>query len=139
MAENWKTQQLKVWDELGVPKFFHQIGIDYQKKFIDALMQFSGNDPYVEHKWQWLSNSAVKEGVLHLYPLQTKKNELIWEEWFLYDGTLRHHILSQQPLAVSDGTWSGDLLDKDHPKEVLEITWHYYNEKDFSPLAYRVA
>lgn len=139
MAENWKAQQLKLWDQLEVPKFFDQIGINFEKEFIDSLMHFTGNDPYLKHKWQWLSNTVVKAGVLHLHPLHTENSDLVWEEWFFYEGTLRHHILSQEPLAISEGTWFGDSLDVDHPKEVLEITWHYHNDKDLRPLGYRVA
>jgi len=138
MVDNWKPQQIKLWEELKVSKFFEQIGIDYKKEFLDSLKLFNGDDPYVNHKWLWLGNTAVKEGVLHLYPLDTKNSDLIWEEWFLYEDTLRHHVLSQKPLAFGDGTWSGDARDIDHPKEVLEIKWHYYNDKDLRPLGYRV-
>jgi len=138
MVDNWKPQQIKLWEELKVSKFFEQIGIDYKKDFLDSLNSFNGDDPYANHKWLWLANTAVKEGVLHLYPLDTKNSELIWEEWFLYEGALRHHVLSQKPLTLRDGTWSGDARDIDHPKEVLEIKWHYYNDKDLRPLGYRV-
>jgi hypothetical protein len=138
MAENWKSHQINLWEELKISDFFEKIGVDYQKEFLDSIRQFPGEDPYVKHKWQWLANSVVKEGVLHLHPINAKNDELIWEEWFLYEGVLRHHVLSQKPLGMRDGTWSGDATDVDHPKEVLEIKWHYFNDKDLRPLGYRV-
>ena len=35
--------------------------------------------------------------------------------------------------SKSNMTWKGILDDKEHPKQVLGILWHVYNEKNVTP------
>ena len=56
-----------------------------------------------------------------------------WEEWFLMSGNVHHHILFKKKYPKSNMTWKGNLDDKEHPKQVLGILWHVYNDKNVNP------
>ncbi|MGA0986541.1 MAG: hypothetical protein ACO3TD_06475 [Candidatus Nanopelagicales bacterium] len=133
----WKNELLSKWNQIGVKDFLDKINIDFETNFVQTLNGFEGDALYQEHTWAIIQNSAVKQGVLHCYPDALKNPGAIWEEWFFYEDSIRHHILSQTPLEQTQGTWMGELSDKDHPKEVLGITWHYHNDLDLRPFYLR--
>jgi len=56
-----------------------------------------------------------------------------YQKWFLLNGEIRHHILSNAPLDNEDGIWQPEPTDTDHPKIVLNTKWHYRNSRDLSP------
>ena len=87
---------------------------------------------YSNHKWSVIQNSQVGK-VINAVPDISKADSIPWEEWFLMDGNIHHHILFKKKYPKSNMTWEGSLDDKEHPKQVLGILWHVYNEKDFNP------
>ena len=87
---------------------------------------------YLNHKWSVIQNSQVGK-VINAVPDISKADSIPWEEWFLMDGNIHHHILFKKKYPKSNMTWEGSLDDKEHPKQVLGILWHVYNEKDFNP------
>ena len=87
---------------------------------------------YSNHKWSVIQNSQVGK-VINAVPDISKADSIPWEEWFLMDGNIHHHILFKNKYPKSNMTWEGSLDDKEHPKQVLGILWHVYNEKDFNP------
>ena len=87
---------------------------------------------YSNHKWSVIQNSQVGK-VINAVPDISKADSVPWEEWFLMDGNIHHHILFKKKYPKSNMTWEGSLDDKAHPKQVLGILWHLYNEKDLNP------
>ena len=87
---------------------------------------------YSNHKWRVIQQSQVGE-VINAVPDISKADSVPWEEWFLMDGNIHHHILFKKKYPKSNMTWEGSLDDKEHPKQVLGILWHIYNEKDLNP------
>ena len=87
---------------------------------------------YSNHKWSVIQNSQVGK-VINALPDISKADSIPWEEWFLMDGNIHHHILFKKKYPKSNMTWEGSLDDKEHPKQVLGILWHLYNEKDLNP------
>ena len=87
---------------------------------------------YLNHKWSVIQNSQVGK-VINAVPDISKADSIPWEEWFLMDGNIHHHILFKKNYPKSNMTWEGSLDDKEHPKQVLGILWHVYNEKDLNP------
>ena len=87
---------------------------------------------YLNHKWSVIQNSQVGK-VINAVPDISKADSVPWEEWFLMDGNIHHHILFKKKYPKSNMTWEGSLDDKEHPKQVLGIFWHVYNEKDLNP------
>ena len=87
---------------------------------------------YLNHKWSVIQNSQVGK-VINAVPDISKADSIPWEEWFLMDGNIHHHILFKNKYPKSNMTWEGSLDDKEHPKQVLGILWHAYNDKDLNP------
>ena len=131
----WQSQLHQIWLNNGIPEFLSKIGVDFPKEFLQSLsVNRSPNNPYEESVWKLLPNSNIPQGVLHCYPKEVKDRKVIWEEWFLLDGKIRHHILSNLPLEGEEGEWRAEPGDSDHPQEVLNTTWHYRNSPDLRPV-----
>ena len=130
----WKLSLNAIWDQENAAAFLKSIGIDFTSAFLDPLHSSTEErNPYKNHIWQVMASSQIPEGVLHVYPIEIGSTPIIWEEWFLLNGEIRHHILSNAPLANEDGIWQPEANDTDHPKVVINTKWHYRNSKDLSP------
>jgi len=130
----WKLSLNAIWDQENAAAFLKSIGIDFTSAFLDPLHSSTEeHNPYQNHIWQVMASSQIPEGVLHVYPIEIGSTPIIWEEWFLLNGEIRHHILSNAPLANEDGIWQPEANDTDHPKVVINTKWHYRNSKDLSP------
>ena len=130
----WQSSIKERWDLIGVPQFLKIIGIDFEEDFLAALnnSNLTGN-PYLENNWDILPNSQIKDGVLHCYPKMVEDRRVIWEEWFVMNGEIRHHILSNHAFDGEQGVWTPEPGDTDHPKEVLKSSWHYQNISNRKP------
>lgn len=131
---DWKLDLNLTWSKENTAAFLHSIGIEFTTAFLDPLNRSTvEHNPYQNHIWQVMANSQIPEGVLHVYPIKIADAPVIWEEWFLLNGEIRHHILSNAPLDNEDGIWQPEPTDTDHPKIVLNTKWHYRNSKDLAP------
>jgi hypothetical protein len=130
----WKQALFAEWLNLDVPKFFQSIGIDFTLKFEKSLSESKQQvNPYRDHTWLLMPNSQIPEGVLHVYPNQIPKERIIWEEWFLLNGELRHHVLSNHSFEQQDGVWQSEPDDTDHPLITVNRKWNYKIEKSLIP------
>ena len=130
----WQRELHQVWREIEVSQFLEKIGIKFEITFLETLQLSNlAQNPYSNSIWRILPNSTIPLGVLHCYPREVAGQKVIWEEWFLLDGALRHHILSNVSFEGEEGVWSPAPDDMDHPKEVLHSTWHYQNSSDLRP------
>ena len=131
----WKRDLYQNWIDLGVPQFLDALGVDFERDFVGALALSPGEtDPYGDCTWAILANSAIPAGVLHCYPNSVAEKKVSWEEWFLLDGKIRHHYLSNQAFDGEEGVWTPEPGDRDHPVEVLSSSWHYMNSQDHRPV-----
>ena len=87
---------------------------------------------YSNHEWIVMHNSQVGP-VINAVPDISIADSVPWEEWFLMAGNLHHHILFKKKHQKCNMTWKGSFDDKEHPKKVLGILWHVYNEKNVNP------
>ena len=125
------------WRELNVEFFLANIGIDFKTNFLDPISNSKlSADPYANSIWKKVPHSLVPQGVLHCYPKVVTSEKVIWEEWFLMDNEIHHHILSNQSFDSAQGIWTPEPDDADHPIEVLGRSWHYENSKDLRPTLY---
>lgn len=130
----WKRDLYTSWVESAAPDYLRALGVDYQRDFVSALENATNSaNPYSGSIWELIPNSAIPAGVLHCYPKVVEDELVTWEEWFLLDGKIRHHILSNQPFPGAEGVWTPEPGDKDHPTEVLSNSWHYMNSQDHKP------
>ena len=130
----WVSQLHDCWLQIAVPNFLESIGINFNTSFFEALSACSQTeDPYTNSIWKIIPHSVIPAGVLHCYPKKVESSRVNWEEWFLLNGEIHHHILSNFTFASEQGTWTPEADDQDHPVEVLGLTWHYENLTDFRP------
>jgi hypothetical protein len=130
----WISKTYERWLAIGAPKFLENIGIDFASQFLETIESCDfEEDPYYGSTWEIVPHSLIAGGVLHCYPLAIGNTKVTWEEWFVMDGEIRHHILSNLPFDSEQGVWTPDADDKDHPTEVLGRNWHYQNTSDLRP------
>ena len=111
--------------------------VDFEGTFLKGL-RGRGNNPYAEYNWEVKPHSAVAKGnVIHGIPPVSKAEKLPWEEWFLWEGKPRHHVLYTVKKSQDDTEFTGAPDDKDHPKAVLGRKWYYVNDPDLSPVLFR--
>jgi len=132
--EPWISTTHERWLEIDAPKFLASIGIDFEANFLKVINDCRlSENPYLNCKWEIVPHSAIPGGVLHCYPIEINSSRVTWEEWFLMDGEIHHHILSNLAFEHEQGVWTPDADDKDHPIEVLGRSWHYQNTADLRP------
>ena len=125
------------WQKLNAESFLASIGIDFKTNFLDSISNSKlSADPYANSIWKIVPHSLVPQGVLHCYPKVVTSEKVIWEEWFLMDNEIHHHILSNKTFDSAQGIWTPEPDDADHPIEVLGRSWHYKNSKDLRPTLY---
>jgi hypothetical protein len=130
----WISKTHGRWLEIGAPKFLANIGIDFESNFLQSIKTCGlSENPYLNCKWEIIPHSVIPVGVLHCYPIEINSARVTWEEWFLMDGEIHHHILSNLAFESEQGVWTPDADDKDHPIEVLGRSWHYQNTSDLRP------
>ena len=135
--QTWIEATKARWRELNAESFLANIGIDFKTNFLDPISNSNlSADPYANSIWKIVPHSLVSQGVLHCYPKVVSSEKVIWEEWFLMDNEIHHHILSNQPFDSAQGIWTPEPDDADHPIEVLGRSWHYENSKDLRPTLY---
>ena len=104
-----------------------ELGINYKIFTSSKTSEF-----YSDHQWSVIQNSQVGP-VINAVPDIKIADTVPWEEWFLMDEEIHHHILFLKKHPKSSEVWEGSLDDKEHPKQVLGFTWHVFNEKDVTP------
>ena len=125
------------WQELNAEFFLTSIGIDFKTNFLEPISNSNqSSDPYANSIWQIFPHSLISQGVLHCYPKEVTTEKVIWEEWFLMDNEIHHHILSNQTFDSAQGIWTPEPNDTDHPIQVLGRSWHYENSKCLKPMLY---
>jgi hypothetical protein len=133
----WKAAAKRNWLAMGLPEFLESLGVDFDKFFIEAVNKSQLSvDPYDDATWEIWSHSEIPSGVLHCFPKKVEASGVNWEEWFLMDGEIHHHILSNKEFDDATGIWVPQPGDADHPLEILDYSWHYEISDDLRPLKY---
>ena len=118
----------------GVINFAEKIGIDYREVYLKDIDKIK--NPYKDYKWMVRShslNGLFGGEVIHAIPPASKIDEMPWEEWFMLDDELYHHVLYSKENNECDKTVVIENGDKDHPKEVTGGTWYYYKDRNLKP------
>jgi hypothetical protein len=135
--KTWVQATVERWQEIGAEGFLESTGINFKTNFLEPISNSKLDvDPYANSIWQIIPHSLISKGVLHCFPKNVTSKKVIWEEWFLLDNEIHHHILSNQPFESAQGIWTPEPNDIDHPIEVLGRSWHYKNSKDLRPKLY---
>jgi hypothetical protein len=117
--------------QAGVDTAAAAIGLDF-----NLFIQAGAVEAYGDHHWLVMQHPVVG-AVINAVPAIDRTGSVPWEEWFLMEGALHHHILYTVKHSTSTDTWQGELDDKLHPPEVLGPLWYVYNDSDATPLLLR--
>ena len=132
----WKRSLADRWIELGADRLLAAINVDFEREFLSALAQSPAtSNPYDEYEWVIFKHHAIQPGVLHAAPLKVSDEPTLWEEWFFVDGEMHHHELRNHAHDGEEHQWKGN--DTEHPDVVLDVQWHYINDKDLRPYLLR--
>lgn len=144
--EAWKLELEKTWRELGVPEFMAEIGVDFEGSFLSPLAASPlKENPYSNHQWFFFRLDRLSPGVLHASPLQqVGEDPALWEEWFIEESANHHHSMrNTQNLPgeihpeITLLHWRSPINDTEHPKEIMDVDWHYFNDADQRPYLLR--
>ena len=111
----------------GILDAAKNLGIDKNEFINPKTVQY-----YEDHEWMVIDNSEVGI-VINAVPDITKTDTIPWEEWFIMENEIHHHVLFSVKHEKSTMTWQGEQDDKDHPKQVLGVLWHVYNDMSITP------
>ncbi|MFZ9657971.1 MAG: hypothetical protein ACO29Z_04710 [Crocinitomicaceae bacterium] len=134
--KSWKIDVLNQWESANLEAFCKSLNISFQEVFLTPLRNSASDaNPFEGLVFEWMAHSQVPLGLLHLYPVTSPSNRVTWEEWFIKDGELHHHVLRNYEHQDATDQWFGD--DSDHPSQVCNIQWYYKNDSDLRPVALR--
>jgi hypothetical protein len=134
----WKRELATVWAEVGLEAFCHSIGIEAVRTFGNPLRDCQMlSNPCAHRAWRVLPHSAAPSGVLHAFPTDHAATAHVWEEWFLGEDGLRHHVLTPLDGHDDELVFTGTLGDLEHPPEILGRPWRYQVEGDLSPVLFQ--
>jgi len=132
----WKLALAQRWLEIGADSLLEAIGVDFESSFLTPLLDSPAqNDPYAAYEWVIFQHPTIEPGVLHAAPLSVTDAPALWEEWFFVDEEMHHHELRNHPHEGEEAQWKGH--DDLHPAVVLDIQWHYINDRDLRPFLLR--
>ncbi len=114
--------------QAGVDIAAATIGLD-----IGLFIQSGAEEAYGNHHWLVIQHPVVG-AVINAVPAIDHTHSVPWEEWFVMEGALHHHILYTVKQLASSDTWQGELDDKLHPPQVLGPLWHVHNSSNATPL-----
>ncbi len=147
MSAAWKLELEKTWLDLELPLFLSEIGLDFEQTFLTPLREYSGEtNPYEDYYWTFFRLDRLPPGVFHAAPKKqvAQGTPAIWEEWFIEGSELHHHTMRNHaevpvnmPQELSLIQWRSPENDLEHPREVLDINWHYFNDQDARPFLLR--
>ena len=84
----------------------------------------------------WDEDSASEIGISQVSAFLGMEKRIIWEEWFLLNGELRHHVLSNHSFEQQDGVWQSEPDDTDHPLITINRKWNYKIERSLIPFLF---
>jgi hypothetical protein len=126
---------LVFFEENGIDRRFESLGYDFHKLFPErerSRIQSAYGD------YQWLVKTVGRFGtIINAVPPDDKIDVLPWEEWFVLEGKLTHHVLYLAEPDSFDEIFDAPAHDDVHPRRTLGKTWYVIDDEDMSPVLLR--
>lgn len=121
-----------LWGRLiasGVDAAMERIGLDFKKLFGDASL--FACDPYRDHMWLVKENDEFL--VVNAIPARENLDRLFWEEWYLNNDEVHHHVLTVWRPGTYDEVFHAPQSDGIHPEPCFGSTWYVIEDPDMTP------
>ncbi len=118
--------------EEGVIQAFSELGLDF-----DHL--FPGDDEKLYSRYEWIVRTKVPRfgTIINAIPPDEWLGEKAWEEWYILDGVLHHHVLCLTEPANYNEIFMAPELDDVHPPRSFGKKWYVTDDPDMRPVLRR--
>jgi hypothetical protein len=114
----------------AVSKQFKKIGLDINQVLTGDLKEYRHHSFVCKENDQFIIVNAV--------PQDEDTDYLFWEEWYLNNGEIHHHILTLYKPDKYDAIWTAPAEnDNIHPSIAFGRTWYVVEEKDMQAMLER--
>jgi hypothetical protein len=119
----------------NIDKSFQKLGLDFEELFPDRLLGRIDKN-YGQHQW-FVRDVPRFNMVINAVPSDEKLHDLPWEEWYMLEGTLHHHVLYTKEPEHYDEIFDAPAHDDIHPPRTLVKKWYVIDDRDMSPVLLR--
>ncbi len=118
-------------DMAELERAFAGLGLEFRALFPDPR-------PYQAH--EWLVKAVAGFGtIINAVPPDRKLRSLPWEEWYLRERTLHHHVLYLKKPPKHDEIFQAPDHDEVHPPRTLGKSWYVIEDPDMRPVLLRAS
>ena len=117
---------------IGADNYFEKMSLSINELFLSDTIE---TNPYSEHNWELREGGGFT--VVNAIPDSDKQDRLFWEEWYVHQGEVHHHILSLYKPAHYDEIFVCPESDDIHPSLSFGKTWYVVEDPDMKPILLR--
>ena len=121
--------------EKNIDRAFKSLSLDFNTLFPLQRIEESGN-PYKDYEWI-LKTAPRFNTVINAVPPDEKMDELPWEEWYVLNEVIHHHVLFLKEPPRYDEIFEAPDYDEIHPPRTLGKNWYVIEDPDMSPVLLR--
>ena len=117
---------------IGADNYYSEMNLSINELFLSDNIQIN---PYSEHNWELRKNDEIT--VVNAIPDSDKQNRLFWEEWYIYQNEVHHHILTLWKPRSYDEIFECPESDDIHPELSFGKRWYVVDDPDMKPMLLR--
>lgn len=119
----------------NIEKAFQDVGLNLKTLFPEKTNQ-KASELYGNH--EWVVKKVPQFGtIINAVPPNEKIGNNPWEEWYMQDKIIHHHVLYLEKPASYDEVFIAPDYDDIHPSRTLGKKWYVIDDKDMSPVLLR--
>ena len=121
--------------EKNIDRAFQELGLNWKSLFPEKKNQ-KASELYGNH--EWLVKKIPQFGtIINAVPPDEKIRKNPWEEWYVLEKIIHHHVLHLDKPASYDEVFNAPDHDDIHPSRTLGKKWYVIDDKDMSPVLLR--
>lgn len=116
----------------GAEEYFDAMKLDMDELF--ASQSFD-EDPYRDHNWEFRRNDSFI--IVNAIPNADLQDRIFWEEWYIHDGEVHHHVLTLWRPKDFDEIFDCPESDDIHPALSFGKRWYVVEDPEMKPVLFR--
>ena len=118
-----------------IDQAFDRLGLEFENIFHPDKLAEETN-PYQDYEWL-VKQPPGFEVIINAVPPDDLMPDMPWEEWYIQDKALFHHILYLEEPPAYDEIFQAPDYDDIHPPRTLGKKWYVIDDQEMSPLLLR--